>query len=74
MESLMSQFGYLLIAGVVLGLLGFAAAFFADKSVRITAKREGKEVTETATIGCGFNCGECTRFDSCGKAGKKEQA
>lgn len=70
MEYFFSHIGYILIAGVLIGILAFAAIFFAEKSAKISAERE-EERSKADDIACGFNCSSCVRAETCTKEGKK---
>lgn len=73
MEYFFSHIGYILIAGVVIGLLGFAAVFFAEKSAELNQDYDDGDSGKpnpADDIACGFNCSSCGRFDSCSKDGK----
>ncbi len=72
MEYFISHIGYILIAGVILGVLAFSAVFFAEKSAQMNENEE-REFVSTGEIGCGFNCSSCMRFDSCSREGKKQR-
>ncbi len=67
-----SHIGYILIASVLIGLLGFAAVFFAEKSAACNTSEDGGGKTGDGAedMGCGFNCASCMRFDRCDKDGK----
>lgn len=62
MEYFLGHIGYILVVGVVLGLLGFATVFLAEKN------EAGRDINEEK---CNFHCGSCANADICHKEGKR---
>lgn len=62
MEYFISHIGYILIAGVVCGLLAFAMVFLAEKN------EANRDINEEK---CNYHCESCSNSAICSKEGKK---